>query len=122
MDNNQKRDLILYIEHYGIHLGAVKTASDEEVAINRNKLIAVIGYLVSQEHMFHVEITNKLVRMTIKNSMLEVVWCMEPSMIQKYIVEYAWQSPVGLHGQVVHLKIEAQKVNEKNGNNGLRVA
>lgn len=114
-------NLVLYIEHYGIQLGAVKVANEEDVATNRNKLIALIGYLVSQEHMFRVEITNRLVRLTIKDNIIEVIWNVEPSVMQKFILEHAWQGPVGLHGQVIHLKIEA-KVNEETGNNGNRVA
>lgn len=114
-------NLVLYIEHYGIQLGAVKVATEEDVAINRNKLIALLGYLVSQEHMFRVEITSRLIRLTIKDNIVEVIWNVEPSLIQKFIIEHAWQGPVGLHGQVIHLKIEA-KVNEKSGNNGSHFA
>lgn len=119
MDETNK-DVVLYIEHYGIQLGAVKAGTDEDVAISRNKLIALTGYLVAQEHMFRIEITNKLIRMTIKDNIIEVIWKIEPLFIQKFVLEHAWQGPLGLHGPVIHLKIEA-KVNgngkdEKNEN------
>lgn len=117
MDNSEKEE-IQYLEHYGIQLGAVKIADKppEDVELNRIRLIALTGYLVSQEHFFRIEVTKHLIRLTIKDTAIEGIWDMEPSVIQKFILEHAWQGPIGLHGPVVHLKIEA-KVNG-NGQNG----
>ena len=111
----------LFFEYFGVRLSTLKEKNEIDNSKNLLRLAGVVGWLVSQEHLYRVSVTPHIFGILLREKVIEVTWKAEPTRIQTYIMEQAWNSPVGLNGSVIHLKIEEKK-DEENTPDGDKAA